>query len=267
MKLLFEPEGKVMNKKLLLLVFLLSVVKNYAMEQEAKEQKKDDPNVEEVRSLNELHSILTEKNPNIGQVIRGLDALRIKKIADLSRENQIKIFLGYFSVFRHDDAYDFLCCSKKLMGDATDEQGTPILLRSIEENCSKKVAEMLLIRGAKANGHLNNPNRAPLLSATIVGNVDVAELLLAKGADSTFTNDEGQTALRLAVAQVQKYSEGDDVATAEKYGALVNLFLNNPKSYSDEKRYNADVEFLSTSFDKRNILGPIFEGYLKSGLE
>jgi ankyrin repeat protein len=104
---------------------------------------------------------------------------------------------------------------------------------AIEVNCTE-LFDFLLSKQADVNFKSRNTGDAPLHTAALVGNIDLAKRLITAGADVNTQNDAGWTALKQAVVtrkiEVVKYliaAGADTKITDEKRNSLLMDSVNN----------------------------------------
>lgn len=104
--------------------------------------------------------------------------------------------------------------------DVLDQDGSPLCVAALTNNM--KMARYLLDKGAKVNyGNAEGyRSKSPLHSAAAVGSLEIAELLLAHGADLSIRNRENMTPLELAQAEGQ----AEMVALLSGYEAALNAW-------------------------------------------
>jgi cytohesin len=117
------------------------------------------------------------------------------------------------------------------------EDDTPLYTAAIL--AQRDIAEVLLARGADVNGKgdARGGDRTPLHGAALRGSKPVAELLIAKGADLKAKDIAGATPLHMAAREGRK----DVVELLVAKGAEINALdkeLRTPLAYSrDKKRF------------------------------
>ncbi len=84
--------------------------------------------------------------------------------------------------------------------DVTDAKGVPVLVLATR-NAHKRVAEMLLARGADANATSADRGTTALMEAASLGDQGLLGTILSSGADPDVQSKSGRTALMLAVSE------------------------------------------------------------------
>lgn len=248
-------------------VFTNFVVTNYAMEHGVKEVK-NTSNYNDIKTIDEVLGHISKPKPALMDIVHAigiLGLLKIEKIEKLDSADQLKMFLELVTT-DEDRAFAFLLHATKFNGNATDENGTPLLLRCIEDNSGENVVRELLERKADAKVQLTHPNRAPILAATMLGKVGVVKLLLNSGADAAVTTDKSETPLQIAIDKVIEYSDQKKFDTAQTYGQLISLFLAHRDNYSIEDYFDNNVGYLA-DYDDNSILHNAHKQYLQSCLK
>lgn len=112
---------------------------------------------------------------------------RIKRVEE-------SLNLGKFRLFDIlDRCSDGSCVCVGFPIDAEDERGNTLLLVAAQ-NSNKKLAEMLLVRGAAINHQNAQGNTALHFALTFGAEGQLGEYLIEHGADDTIENVEGMTA-------------------------------------------------------------------------
>lgn len=126
--------------------------------------------------------------------------------------------------------------------DAADSEGhTPLLLctkRSAASEVAHEACETLIELGADVNKCNSCNGHTPLIIATAVGAIDIAKLLLAKGADVNAKDSEGDSALLVAI----KAHSGELAEEFLRRGADPNVKNSHGETPLDMALYNKDEE-------------------------
>ena len=131
--------------------------------------------------------------------------------------------------------------SSAYITDVRSDEEAVRALESGEQN--KDVAELLIAKGADVNARTVD-GYTPLHQATILGLMDVAELLIAKGADVNAKNKDGTTPIHLASIKAHNediaellIANGADVNAKDKDGLT-------PLAYAKKIRNGGVVEVI-----------------------
>lgn len=118
----------------------------------------------------------------------------------------------------------------------------------------ERIVRLLLIRGADVNLALRWSGDTPLMLAARDGFADIAATLLDGGADMNRQNNDGQTALMIAIENRHRRAQGwpdeffETVRILVERGADVNLADNNGKTavmLAEERGYSDIVDLLN----------------------
>ena len=145
-----------------------------------------------------------------------MPAVFVPKIVGRQREAAVARALAEIWTASPARAKELITAFQELVN--TRHQGGRSALHHAAGKGRKDVAELLLANGADVNAKDQNGS-TPLAWAAFEGHKDVAELLLAKGADVNVMIEEGITPLEYAAAQGRK----DLAEVLLAYGARVNV--------------------------------------------
>lgn len=139
------------------------------------------------------------------------------------------------------------------------------LIKACREN-NKEEAKKLLQSGVSVNATDSRArNMSVLAVASMKGYADIVKILLEHGADITFTDDKGYTALMLAAAfghgnVVKEFSE------AHKSGKInIKLTINQVRTGENNKKYSALSYACTTQKATQEVKNDIIKELQKYG--
>lgn len=128
-----------------------------------------------------------------------LDAVRIlleqKERVDL-RDRYGYTLLHYAASLGHTEIGALLIAHGAEVDARADQELTPLMIAAMEGHV--EVVQMLVNQGGQVDSRNFKEKVTPLWAASKLGRVDVVKTLLALGADASFVDGEGKTALQSA---------------------------------------------------------------------
>lgn len=120
--------------------------------------------------------------------------LLLRRGADIHKHSvNDQTALGRAAMYGHADTVEMLLNHGAKVDEQMDQGGTPLM-----HAANVPTAKVLLSHGAKVNAQ-NHFGFTALMGAAAEGKIDIVNLLVAAGADTTLTDNGGRTALQWAI--------------------------------------------------------------------